>query len=823
MLLRISIKFFSLLTFILFVFNANATNYYLSNSGNDANSGTDPSSPWQTLNKLNSFKNLKAGDKVLFKRGDTFYGSITVSNSGTAGNPITFSAYGTGEKPVITGLTDLIGWAINGNVYSTSLTNFPNMIMVDGKMQPIGRYPKNAYKPIGTSTSTSITDNTLSGSSNYTRAEIVIRKERYILDRNTITSQIGSTINFASNGTGFNPQNGWGYFIQNCPNALTTLGDWYWSNSIFYIFLDGNTHSVHASTSTTLVTVSSKNYITFEGINFQGANTSNFNLSNCSNITIKNCAINSSGKNGVNGSSATYVTIDNCVFDQNINDGIYMDDNSANFTLTNTTISNTATIAGMGGSGSGQYNAVQAFGANTLIQYNKITNTGGGGISFAGNNSSVKNNYVDSFAYVKDDGGGIYTGKGGNDVNKTISGNIVLDGIGAGQGTPYTYKVFAEGIYCDDNENSITVSDNTISKCNDGIKIHNAHNITIRGNTSYNNNYQIDIDHDQSLTSAITGLNIRNNYFIAQNTGQYVVRFSTFDKDVKAFGTADSNYYARPIDDNHTFITHDPTIDSGNWYDMATQTLAQWQNYSGQDSNSNISPKTINDINDLKFEYNADKVSKKITLPCNYIDLTGKSYNGTIILGPYSSALLIKNGQITNKSIKANAGIDQIITLPINIVILSGNGIDTDGRVVTYLWTKISGPSAYNISNSSSAVTAVSGLTQGVYQFELKVTDDKGAIGKDTINITVNASPNILTSANAGADKTITLPANSVSLSGSSSYKYGSVSSYSWTKISGPSSYNIANSSTAFTTISGLVQGVYVFELKATDEKGAIE
>src|SRR5665647_3751472 len=121
MLLRTPIKTLCLLAFVLFAFTANATNYYLSHSGNDANSGTDPSSPWKTLDKLNSFKTLKPGDNVLFKRGDTFYGSITVSNSGTDGNPITFGAYGTGENPVITGFTNVTNWTNLGeNIWEST-------------------------------------------------------------------------------------------------------------------------------------------------------------------------------------------------------------------------------------------------------------------------------------------------------------------------------------------------------------------------------------------------------------------------------------------------------------------------------------------------------------------------------------------------------------------------------------------------------------------------------------------------------------------------------------------------------------------------------
>src|SRR5665647_3925382 len=146
MLLKIPIKTLFLLTFIFFAFTARATNYYLSNAGNDANSGTDPSSPWQTLNKLNSFKNLRPGDNVLFKRGDTFYGSITVSNPGAAGNPITYSAYGTGADPIITGFTTVSAWTnLGSNIWEStnavSTLSTCNMVSINGVNTPMGRSP----------------------------------------------------------------------------------------------------------------------------------------------------------------------------------------------------------------------------------------------------------------------------------------------------------------------------------------------------------------------------------------------------------------------------------------------------------------------------------------------------------------------------------------------------------------------------------------------------------------------------------------------------------------------------------------------------------
>ena len=95
---------------VLCTLSTKATNYYFASGGNDANTGTSIASPYQTISKLNILS-LKAGDNVYFNRGDVFYGQITVSQSGIAGNPITFSAYGTGVNPVITGFTTEIGRA----------------------------------------------------------------------------------------------------------------------------------------------------------------------------------------------------------------------------------------------------------------------------------------------------------------------------------------------------------------------------------------------------------------------------------------------------------------------------------------------------------------------------------------------------------------------------------------------------------------------------------------------------------------------------------------------------------------------------------------
>jgi TolB protein len=78
--------------------------------------------------------------------------------------------------------------------------------------------------------------------------------------------------------------------------------------------------------------------------------------------------------------------------------------------------------------------------------------------------------------------------------------------------------------------------------------------------------------------------------------------------------------------------------------------------------------------------------------------------------------------------------------LPGNTVNLNGSlSFDPDNNITGYLWTKISGPSSFNITNANVEQTPVINLVQGVYLFELKVTDAGVLFDRDTIQITVMA------------------------------------------------------------------------------------
>jgi hypothetical protein len=170
-----------------------------------------------------------------------------------------------------------------------------------------------------------------------------------------------------------------------------------------------------------------------------------------------------------------------------------------------------------------------------------------------------------------------------------------------------------------------------------------------------------------------------------------------------------------------------------------------------------------------------------------------------------------------NVSPVASAGTPITISLPTNSATLNGSAsFDIDGNIVSYQWSKVSGPAQFSISNSNAVTTTVNGLAQGTYKFCLKVTDNANAFSYDTITVQVNPQPaNSPAVAKAGDDIHITLPTNSVTVDGSASYDVdGPLKAYEWKKISGPASHSIANSRSLKTTVSNLVEGTYKFELR---------
>lgn len=632
---------------------ASATDYYVSSSGDDSADGLSPSTPWQTITKVNSeLSKITAGDKILFKRGETFQGTLTVSQSGTAGNPIVFDAYGSGAEPVISGFTSINGWTSEGGgIYSKSITcqSAPNILTLDDKNVARGRWPNAGWMIIDSFTgSTSIYDAALPSLPDWDGAEVIVRTAQCLVDRSIIQSHSGQTLTFTPITQ--DPVVGSGYFIQNHRSALDVYGEWCYTNGTIYMYFGSenpSNHIVKVSVMDKLVDINFKNYITFKNIHFEGGNFSNVCFYNSDFITIQNCIVEKGGRYGIFGRSGSdNVKIENNRVTHNNNIGIYFEwDACVNTNIRNNTVSYSGYLLGMGLSGYDSYCGIISSGTNSITSYNKVENTGYTGIKFGGENAEVSYNFINYSCLNKDDGGGIYSFRDYNP-NKVIKYNIVLNSLASPDGWHYYEDVRSHGIYLDGAYNVLVTHNTVASNDGCGIFMNAGRGVTSEYNTCYDNVWGIRVLSEPDIGLA-RNHNINNNILFAK---EYIVppssqwKQSAFgfvtkldESDIAMFGTSDNNYFARPInDDNYIDVWY------GAWDGLrSAYNLSEWKSKYGKDSHSQSTPITVTDTSKIKFLYNASTSNKVVSLDGSYTDVKGAKYNGSITLAPYTSAVLI--------------------------------------------------------------------------------------------------------------------------------------------------------------------------------------
>jgi len=619
-----------------------ATDYYVSNAGNDGNAGTSEGSPWATIARANAaLTGFKPGDKLLFRKGDVFYGTLIITKSGVAGSPITIGAFGSGDKPILTGFRTVSAWTSEGNgVYSASLAaeSLTNMVLIDGVQYAMGRWPDNVYNIYeSANTNISITDTDLSSVPDWTGAEVAIRKNDWSIDRCRIVDHTGDRLTYTSLGSTQNSIAKYGYFIQNDIRTLSTFGEWYHDTTTGKIYIyfgtsDPSSRKIEVAALKTIIDNQGGDYITIDNLSVAGAIECLITSINTvsDHFTIQNSGLSFSGLDGIQLWGSAGAVTNNIISACN-QTGIITVGNQHN--ITNNEISNIGLLAGQALRGN-LSNGIAINNNDCLIKNNKIHKIGYCGIKLSSTADiiTVQNNYLDNILLTLNDGGGIYTAAEG--ISRKIDGNIITNVIGNMMGTPYPDRPIARGIYLDVNSTNVIITGNTVSNCSEsGYMIHRAYNNRLENNTSFNNGNGMFFQNS-------SGSNIRNNVlksniFFAKASTQNALKFSSVADDIPSFGTADNNYYARPIDDDDVFYTYSPS--TGYKY----RTLAGWQTFSSQDLNSKKSPVTVTDTSKIDFYYNPTTANKNIALTQPMIDVKGTKYAGSITLLPYTSVILM--------------------------------------------------------------------------------------------------------------------------------------------------------------------------------------
>jgi parallel beta-helix repeat protein len=751
-----------------------ATDYYVKTGGLDSNTGLSDAQAWLTIGKVNTvFSSLNAGDRIFFRRGDTFYGNLIINKSGTLANNIVIGAYGSGNKPIITGFSTVTGWTtVGGGIYSKAVTtqSDPNLLVFDGVNTPMGRYPDSGWNTIqSTNGRTTIvgTSGELPSSPDFDGAEVVVRSNRWLIDRCTVSSHSGQTLTFSNNITSYITLSaGYGYFIQNHLSTLTTTGEWYYNGTTLYVYsADAITnHVVKIPILNEIVSNTTFDYITLDNLDLQGANSRIVDVGTSDYFTIQDCSISFSGYYGVYGDyrtgSATHFLIDGSVVDNCNESAIELWNAFTYATISNNTIHDIATIAGMGLSGDGRYCGVSlALADNGIVEYNHIYNIGYIAVVIQGTDDIARNNFIHHYGYVKDDCGAIYTS--GTKGTRQIRNNVLMYGIGASAGTPVAVG-YCVGVYLDFNTTDVIVDGNTTAYMGlAGLYFHSTANCTVTNNTSFGNTYaqlyylsDPNSGYIQTRTMTVT-----NNLLFSKGASQLVAVAESNTTDIPSFWTtSNNNVYTRPIGEADALMTKVSGA-------QTTRTLASWKTYTGQDAGSVVSTgNAIADTANINFIYNGTKLTKSFNLSQAMDDVYNTAYSSNISLAPYSSLILLGAGSVAEGSDPPPdyPSVTTSSITSIGDVSASGGGNVTDagGGTITargICWNTSTDPTTANSKTSDGSGTgaftsSITGLTAStLYYIRAYATNATGTNYGDNVTFTTTSFGRIL--ANAGKTK----------------------------------------------------------------------
>lgn len=390
-----------------FVDNGWAATYYVdASAGNDSNTGTSPAGAWQGIDKVNQAF-LLPGDKVLFKRGESWHDSLVVRASGTGTEPVIFSSYGDADQPLP--LLDCTAgvegeWTeIRTNIFSISLKREPGVVLYKSEPRPAVTTLKFSHIPASPALGavllqlddvyanllvTGKTEDTVSGITFFN-----FRKDKNVYVRQAAEEREEQW----PAGLGM-PQTVFSL------DGLTEPGFWCWRENRLYIFSDKPPAPlVRVGCQAYAVQIQNRHDVEIHDLTIRGCNEGGILLMNAEGVSISNVHIFGTGSRGHKTGLLLFNSSGNII--------------SAN--VVDTVLKNGIAVYAEGGGRS----------RNNRIFANIVSNSGSAGISLSSGrdpasvtDNIIEANIVSGANHLSYDAAGIYTLQAGSN---TIRGNTI--------------------------------------------------------------------------------------------------------------------------------------------------------------------------------------------------------------------------------------------------------------------------------------------------------------------------------------------------------------------------------------------------------------
>lgn len=734
------------------------TNFVSFSEGSDDNLGDSSSSPWKTLDKVNSVR-LYEGDRVLFKRGDVWRGGI-VRNDITG---VVFGAYGpeTHTPPVVDGAIVITNWApasISNDVGETvsgvyvadlpeACTNYAvRQLIVDAERQTLARHPNSMYFLMDSDATQLVT-----GSSyrmNEYQAVILDDPQGYwsnalVCFRYYSWNMFYGRVTWSSNGLLHvcedvsNPTQWYvnaevrPYFIQDHIHALDTHGEWYYDAAASKLYLcwtndELSAHSVEASIHAVCVSLSNANNVVVQDLRIDNAAMHGIYVMNPSAVTVASNTIRNTRLTAI----TMYVGTDCHTVHNRIespgNEGVYYAACYQGSIRDNTLASCFMNTFSEDDCGTARAIEVYAFQAsNCIIADNSILSCGYSGINFNGHYSIVEGNFISNACAVFDDGGGIYSYFAPclSDHSR-IRKNIIVDTRGpispnwGGYWPPAVHGIYMDystdafgNAVCD-----LAIESNTIIRSHSsGIILKDSRDSVVCGNTLHANAVQTCLG---CITAVMLGNSYRENTHVGSESAMQIQEGYRSTNAV----SCDLNTYSA-VD-----VCATPKV---NWLNFST-----WTNeYYPQDSRSVDAGAALTSALDSEVSsciwYNPTTSNIVVPLDQTYYDLEANQVTTAFALQAHTSRVLCR--KLSGQQVS-------IVTSMLSPVELGGpcwKPLYAKDGVRPYSWGIASGNLPNGLWLSSNGVLQGTPLCTGVYAFIVNLADARNDSTNQPLSLSI--------------------------------------------------------------------------------------